>query len=138
MSRAEKPDSVNATIARAPRACAARAAASEIASGKPTSTRSWRRRRAASQRTARSARRARGTAARGVRSAHSVLALGGDRHVRGGLAPVGARLRAVRRRPHERAGVEGHTVLEAEAEVVAILLGEARDGQRNARERDPL
>ena len=45
MRRAEKPDWVNATIARAPSTRAADAAASETASGKPTPTRSCRRQR---------------------------------------------------------------------------------------------
>src|SRR3989441_3640399 len=56
MRRAEAPDSVNATIARAPSACPAAEAAVEIASENPTPTRSGRRRRVSSTRTARSAR----------------------------------------------------------------------------------
>src|SRR5206468_3506411 len=58
MRRAEAPDSVNATIARAPSACPAAEAAVEIASENPTPTRSGRRRRVSSTRTARSARSA--------------------------------------------------------------------------------
>src|SRR5204862_5664926 len=56
MRRAEKPDWVDATIARAPSACAAAEAASETASEKPTPTRSPRRWRVASPSTARPAR----------------------------------------------------------------------------------
>src|SRR2546427_231412 len=58
MSRAENPDCVNATIARAPSTRAADAAASETASGKPTPTRSCRRHRISDFRAACSARSA--------------------------------------------------------------------------------
>src|SRR2546430_8467857 len=39
---------------------------------------------------------------------------------------------------YERDGDEVHAVREAEPEVLAVLVGEARDGQRHARERNPL
>src|SRR2546430_3075565 len=39
---------------------------------------------------------------------------------------------------YERDGDEVHAVREAETEVLAVLVGEARDGQRHARERNPL
>ena len=56
MSRAENPDCVNATITLAPRSRAAWRAASEIASGKPTTA--GRRRAGSGDRTAPSARSA--------------------------------------------------------------------------------
>src|SRR5206468_3986225 len=155
MRRAEAPDSVNATIARAPSACAAAEAAVEIASENPTPTRSWRRRRVSSTRTARSARSAMraitSTASARYRpvavSAESMIAsapskmaveLGDDRHVGAELAQEVPHLPDVGRRPYEREGDEVDGVLEAEAEVLAVLVGQARNRERHTRERDPL
>src|SRR5437879_276702 len=130
MRRAEAPDSVNATIARAPSACPAAEAAVEIASENPTPTRSGRRRRVSSTRTARSAR----SAIRAITSTASA----GYRPVGAELAQEVQHLRDVGHRLHERDGDEVDAVLEAEAEVLAVLVGEARDRERHARERDPL
>ena len=73
-----------------------------------------------------------------VHDALVALELGDDRYVGTELVQGATHLRDVRLRPHERDGDEVHAVREAETEVLAVLVGEARDGQRHARERDPL
>src|SRR5881296_1600719 len=80
----------------------------------------------------------RGQDVREVQDALVALELGDDRHVGTELAQEVPHLPDVGRRSYERDGDEVNGVLEAEAEVLAVLVGEARNRERHMRERDPL